>query len=91
MRFRWNSEKNKLIRHTRGIDFEEVVAAVERGDLLADIENPGDRFPHQRILVVAIDGYAIVVPYVEDAEGLFLKTAYPSRKLTRLLLDEAEE
>lgn len=91
MRFRWNSEKNKLIRHTRGIDFEEVVAAVERGDLLADIENPGDHFPHQRILVVAIDGYAIVIPYVEDAEGLFLKTAYPSRKLTRLLLDEAEE
>lgn len=42
-----------------------------------------DRYPGQRILVVAVDGYALLVPFVEQADSLFLKTIIPSRKATR--------
>ena len=35
------------------------------------------------MLVVAADGYACLVPFVEEADYLFLKTIIPSRKATR--------
>lgn len=41
------------------------------------------RYPNQLILVVAVEGYAYLVPYVEEADGYFLKMAIPSRKATR--------
>jgi hypothetical protein len=34
-------------------------------------------------LVVAVSGYAYLVPFVEDGQALFLKTIIPSRKATR--------
>lgn len=41
------------------------------------------RYPKQRILVVALDSYAYLVPYVEEEAYFFLKTIIPSRKATR--------
>lgn len=87
MRFEWNREKNEKLFHERGLQFEIIVAAIEQGFLLDDIENPSVNFPHQRALVVAVDGYAVVVPYVEQNDVLFLKTAFPSRRATRLYLN----
>lgn len=34
-------------------------------------------------MVVVIDDYAYLVPYVEEEDHLFLKTIIPSRKATR--------
>ena len=48
------------------------------------------RYPKQRILVVALDGYAYLVPYVEEETYLFLKTIIPSRKATRDYLNLGE-
>ncbi len=33
-------------------------------------------------------GYIWIVPYVEEADYIFLKTLYPSRKYTRLYKEE---
>lgn len=44
--------------------------------------NP-EQYPSQRILVVEVNQYVYLVPYVEDDEYLFLKTIIPSRKATR--------
>ena len=41
------------------------------------------KYPRQRLLVVASDGYAYLVPFVEEADHFFLKTVIPSRKATR--------
>jgi hypothetical protein len=41
------------------------------------------RYPGQRILVVRIDGDVHLVPYIEAADHLFLKTIIPSRKAQR--------
>jgi hypothetical protein len=34
-------------------------------------------------MIVGIDGYAYLIPFVEEADYLFLKTIIPSRKATR--------
>jgi hypothetical protein len=82
--FRWNPIKNGELLAERGVSFEQVVVAVEGGGLLDVLAHPNSRkYPHQRLMVVAWDGYAYLVPYVEEADCYFLKTVIPSRKATR--------
>lgn len=45
----------------------------------------------QRIMVVSVDNYAYLVPYVENDKELFLKTIIPSRKATQKYLGENNE
>ena len=82
--FSWSPEKNQLLQERRGISFEEIVFHIENGDVLDILEhsNP-QKYPGQRILVVEVDGYAYLVPFVEDEREVFLKTIIPSRKATR--------
>ncbi len=87
MYFSWNHEKNEQLVRERGICFEEVVFHIERGDVLDVLEHPNDeRYPEQRLFVVAVDDYAYLVPFVESEEELFLKTIIPSRKATKRYL-----
>jgi uncharacterized DUF497 family protein len=82
--FRWNHEKNEALKIQRGISFEEIVLAIEADGLLDELRhtNP-DKYPNQSILVIALDGYVYLVPYVEEPDYFFLKTVIPSRKATR--------
>lgn len=82
--FRWNHDKNKLLKKERSISFEEVVLAIEAEGLLDELQHPNpEKYPNQSILVVALDNYVYLVPYVEETEYFFLKTVIPSRKATR--------
>ncbi|MBP6781695.1 MAG: BrnT family toxin [Ottowia sp.] len=82
--FRWSVEKNALLQQERGLSFEQITVAVESGGLLDIVAHPNaERYPRQRIMVVVIDDYAYLVPYVEEEDHLFLKTIIPSRKATR--------
>ncbi len=82
--FSWSPGKNRLLQETRGISFEEVVFHVERGDVLDILEHPNlEKYSGQRIMVVHVEGYAYLVPFVEDDSEVFLKTIIPSRKATR--------
>jgi uncharacterized DUF497 family protein len=82
--FRWNPEKNARLKKERGVSFEDVALAIERGGLLDVVEhaNP-QRHPNQAVFVVAVSGCVHLVPFVEELEYLFLKTIIPSRKATR--------
>ena len=81
--FRWDNEKNELLKKDRDICFEQVVLLMERGEVLDTIEHPNqERYPGRKIAVVMIDTYAYLVPYVENNEEIFLKTIIPSRKAT---------
>ncbi len=82
--FRWNHEKNLLLKAERAISFEEVVLAVEAGGFLGTINHPNAaRYPNQSMLIVAMAHYVYLVPYVEEPEFILLKTIIPSRKATR--------
>jgi uncharacterized DUF497 family protein len=88
--FRWSHSKNERLKVDRKISFEEIVVAVEAGgvcDVLAH-RNP-ERYPRQRVLVVAAGDYAYLVPFVEQDDHLFLKTIIPSRKATRQYLTKS--
>ncbi|MDD5657017.1 MAG: toxin [Elusimicrobia bacterium] len=90
--YRWSPEKNERLKATRGIGFEQVVLHIERGDVLGVYEHPNrKRYPNQRLLIMKVDNYAFLVPFVETAEGKFLKTIIPSRKATRDLLGGPNE
>ncbi|MGB5134992.1 MAG: BrnT family toxin [Prochlorococcaceae cyanobacterium] len=85
--FRWSSDKNQQLQAQRSISFEAVVVAIETGGLLDVLAHPNPgRYPDQRILVVELNGYVHLVPYVEADDHLFLKTIIPSRKATRAYL-----
>lgn len=82
--FRWDPNKNEQLIQERGISFEQITVAVENGDLLQIVPHPNAiKYPRQRIMVVGLDGYAFLFPFVEEADYLFLKTIIPSRKATR--------
>jgi len=82
--FSWSPEKNAALIEDRGISFEEVVFHIEKGDVLDLLEHPNEkRYSNQRIFIVDVEGYAYLVPFVEDESEVFLKTIIPSRKATR--------
>lgn len=86
--------KNEQLNSERGLSFERVVVAMEGEGLLDILADPNPaKYPRQRVLVVAFDGYAHMVPFVEEDEYYFLKTIIPSRKASRdyLLKDENDE
>jgi uncharacterized DUF497 family protein len=75
--FRWNHAKNERLKLERQISFEEMVLAIEDGGLLHVLRHRNAvKYPHQRLLVVALDGYAYLVPFVE-ARVLLLENHYP--------------
>lgn len=82
--YRWNYEKNLKLKAERGISFEQVVMHIERGDILDVVQHPNQKkYPNQQIIVVDIDNYAYLIPFVKDENGKYLKTIIPSRKATR--------
>ena len=85
MYFSWNESKNRQLMWQREISFEDVTAALHRGDLVAMVNHPNqERYPGQMIYVVDIDDYLYLVPFVKEADGtIFLKTIIPSRKAMR--------
>lgn len=89
--FRWSAEKNETLKSERGVSFERIVVAVEASGLLDVLAHPNQtRYPRQRVLVVACDNYAYLVPFVEEEDYFFLKTVIPSRKATRDYLDQGD-
>ena len=86
--FDWDEEKNKILIKERGISFEEIKVAVEESKILDQYNHPNqERYPGQKIMVVKINNYAYLVPYVRDEEKVFLKTIIPSRKATKKYLE----
>ena len=71
--FDWNPDKNEQLRVARGVTFEEIVYHIVHDGLLDILEHPNKaRYPGQRILIVDVEGYVCLVPFVEDDERLFL-------------------
>ena len=89
--FRWNHKKNEALKTQRGISFEEIVLAVEADGLIDELRHTNlDKYPNQSILVVALDAYAYLVPYVEEPDYYFLKTVIPSPKASRDYLQRSD-
>ena len=89
--FRWNHEKNETLKINRELSFEEITLAIEGDGLLDILYHPNqEKYPGQRILVVALRDYVYLVPFVEEADFYFPKTIIPSRKATKAYKKEKE-
>jgi hypothetical protein len=59
--------------------------------LLDIVEHPNTgKYPNQRVMVVAVENYVCLVPFIEEQDHYFLKTVIPSRKATRDYLHRGE-
>jgi len=62
--------------------FVVQIYAIENEGLLDILEHPSkDKYNHQLLFIVRISNDVLVVPAVKEARGMFLKTAYYSRKM----------
>ena len=85
----WSPLKNLELKQRYGFGLERVLLALSEGALLDEQAHPNpSRYPDQRVLIVAIEGYAWVIPFVFDDTSMFWKTMFPSRKATRKFLGD---
>ena len=79
----WDEARDKKLKETRGISFDDVAQLILDKKYLAVLENPVR--PKQMIFVLSYRGYTHVVPFVIDNEdNIVLKTILSSRKLHKL-------
>jgi hypothetical protein len=74
----WDENKDERLRASRGIGFVELTAASVPGI----VQHPTRK--NQKLLLFEVDGYVWAAPCVSRGDELFLKTAFPSRKYTKL-------
>lgn len=86
--YEFSAEKNQHLIKERGVSFEDVVAALDNDKLLDTIEHHNvTKYPKQEIYIIDINRYIYLVPFVrKDENTVFLKTIFPSRKLTKKYL-----
>lgn len=88
----WDEQKNAKLKFERNVSFDDVQIAVEEGRVFDVIKHPNkDKYPNQQVLIVEIEGYVYCVPFVEDEDKYFLKTIYPSRRMTKKYLIERRD
>ena len=79
--FDWDENKNDWLKKTRKISFEEVIQAINDGDLLDTVVNPHmKKYPGQKVFIVWLRDYIYLVPFIELKDKYVLKTVFPSRK-----------
>ena len=80
--YRWNEDKNALLKATRGFSFNDVLDEMAQNGVLDNYKHPNTKsYPNQYIYVVRLAGYVHFIPYVIDGDDIFLKNIIPSRKL----------
>jgi hypothetical protein len=77
-KFRWNEEKNKLLKEERGVSFAEILDSTFLG-----AEKHCSR-KNQMVLLYEYKKYVWVVPCIVEDKYIFLKTMFPSRKYTKM-------
>ena len=92
MNFKWNIEKNSLLKKERGICFEDVVTQINEGNILDIIQHPNqNKYPKQKIYIIFLQNYVYMVPFIKTDDEIFLKTIIPSRKMNKIYRGDNHE
>lgn len=84
----WSDEKNDFLKNNRNISFEDVILAINNWFLLDIIKNQSSNHIWQYCFIIWIDNYAYVVPFIKNWNIIFLKTAFPDRRYTKIYFDK---
>lgn len=83
--YEYSTEKNQKLLEERSIGFEDIIAILDAKGPLSIIDHPNKaKYPHQKIYIIEISGYAYLVPFERHSNKTILKTIFPSQKMTRL-------
>ncbi len=84
----WDIQKNRKLQEVRNVSFEQVEVLIQEGNILDIIPHPSKQYRHQSIIIVCINEYIYLVPFVvsEKDKRIFFKTIIPSRKYTKIYL-----
>ncbi|MEO8649261.1 MAG: hypothetical protein ABI539_08860 [Acidobacteriota bacterium] len=64
---------------------------IEAGDVVDIFEHPNQaKYPGQPIVVVCVEDYVYLVPFVANDQEIFLKTIIPSSKATKKYIGDQE-
>ncbi len=92
MNIEWSSKKSEELERCRGVSFEKIAHKIARGDTLLNMPHHNVvKYPNQYVYVIEIDNYCYMLPYVKSEEDIFLKTIFPSRKMTKRFIGEKNE
>jgi uncharacterized DUF497 family protein len=83
--FKWDEEKNKILKEERGVSFEEILDSKFIGAEKHSTRN------NQMVLLFEHNKYIWVVPCVVEEKYIFLKTMFPSRKYTKMFKSKRGE
>ena len=92
MNFKWDIEKNRLLKSERGVCFEDVVTLIYDDKVLDIIKHPNsEKYPNQKLYIVHLNNYVHMVPFIKENDEIFLKTIIPSRKINKQYKGEDNE
>lgn len=92
VQYDYNKEKDRLVRLRHGVSFKDIIQEIKRKRVLKRISHPNKtKYSNQKLYIIEIKGYAIVVPHVEQGDTIFLKTLFPSRKYTKKFIKRKEK
>ena len=80
---RWNIDKARRLKAERQISIEKIAIMIEESAYIGIIDVPSR--PNQKMFLLDYDEYIVCVPFVENEEEIFIKTAYKSRKVNKSL------
>ncbi len=85
---RWNFEKATQLKLERNLEFEKIAVLIEENQYIGVFDVPSRL--GQKMFILDYDEYIVCVPFVENEEEIFLKTAYRNRKLNRRTTKEKD-
>lgn len=89
MKYEWNPKKNEWLKKERNIAFEQIIFHLSQGNVWKCADHPDqENYPGQKIYFVIIREYVYLVPHIVEKDFIFLKTIIPSRKATKMFLEE---
>lgn len=92
LQFEYDPAKDQKLRSERSINFDEIILLISDGFVLDVLDHPNqERYPGQKIYALDVDGYVWLVPFMHIEGKIFLKTAFPSRKLTKKYLEKKHD
>ncbi|MCE3232520.1 MAG: toxin [Rickettsiaceae bacterium] len=88
----FSEEKNIKLKAERGLCFDMIIQAINDGKLIRTLKNK-QQYENQMLFIIEINSYAYVVPFIlnKEKKEIVLKTIFPSRKMTKLYLENRNE
>ncbi len=84
---RFNVDKNEWFIKNRGVSFDQIAELLINNKIIAVVDHHNKvKYYNQKLILLEINNQLLIVPYVEEDEYIFLKTAYFNRRYKKIYL-----